>query len=89
MQRKQYLVKLTNSDEGKQFIDYLENNGFLNVHNITFDTLRIKVLVVDKSEFFSTNVTCLAALAGCGIKPITIDEFKIEFETQSNTINTL
>lgn len=75
MQRKQYLVKLSNEIEGNQFIKYLENNGFDNVHNIDFERLRIKVLVVDGKSFFSTNVTCLAALAGCQIKPISTNDF--------------
>lgn len=75
-QRKQVLVKLTNSKEGKEFIDYLENNGFINIHNISFDSLRVKVIVVDTDKFWSTNITCLAAVASCGIKPISIEEFK-------------
>ncbi len=88
-QRKQVLVKLVNNKEGEEFIEYLESNGLLNVHNITFDKLRIKVLVIDKNEFFSTNVTCLAALASCGIKPISTDEFKTKFETDFTIINKL
>ena len=76
MQRRQLLVKLSNKADGENFIEFLENNGLINVHNISYDSLRIKVLVVDDKEFFSTNVTCLAALASCNIKPITIEEFK-------------
>lgn len=82
MQRKQYLVKLENATEGKKFIKYLEVNGKRNVYNINYEDLRIKVLVVDEKVFFSTNVTCLSAAAIIGIKPISIDEFKSEFESQ-------
>ena len=89
MQRKQCLVKLTNCIEGDNFINYLEDNGLTNIHNICYDNLRIKVIVVKENEFFSTNITCLAALASCGIKPISVDEFKAKFETGFNMINNL
>lgn len=89
MQRKQFLVKLENENKANKFIKYLENNGFLNVHNITFNKLRIKVLLVNKNEFFSTNITCLAALSNYGIKPISIDEFKTTFEAEFNINNDL
>ena len=89
MQRKQYLVKLENATEGKKFIKYLENNGKRNVHNINYEDLRIKVLVVDENVFFSTNVTCLSAAAIVGIRPISINEYKAEFESQFDNINSL
>lgn len=88
-QRKQVLVKLADLKEGDEFIKYLESNGFLNIHNITFSNLRIKVLVVDNNKFFSTNITCLAALATCGIKPISVDEFKTKFELRTNITNNI
>ena len=75
MQRKQFLVKLQDQSEGDNFIQYLENNGYSNVHNVSYDSLRIKVLVVDKNVFFSTNATCLAALSQSGIRPIGVDDF--------------
>lgn len=86
MQRKQYLVKLDNSNEGRTFINYLEQNGFKNLQNLSYETLRIKVFVIQKYEFFTTNVTCLSAAAMVGIKPISIDEFKEEFENE-NTLS--
>ena len=89
MQRKQFLVKLQDENEGNQFIEYLEYNGLVNVHKVSFDSLRIKVLVIDDKKFFSSNVTCLAALASCGIKPIGTDEFKAKFEAEYNIINSL
>lgn len=89
MQRKQFLVKLSNESEGNQFIEYLTNKGFSNIHKISFNQLRVKVLVIDDQNFFSTNVTCLAAFASCGIKPISVDEFKILFEYQPNSIYNL
>jgi len=75
MQRKQFLVTLPNKDKGDKFIEYLESKGFLNIHKISFDELKIKVLVVDVKEFFPVNVTCLSALASCGIKPIGVEDF--------------
>ena len=89
MQRKQVLVKISNENEGNYFIQHLEKEGFLNVHNITFDKLRTKVLVIDRKKFFQINVTCLAALASCGIKPISVDEFIDQTKSQSNVINSL
>ena len=74
-QRKQYIVKLPNEIKGNKFIKSLENKGFNNVHKISFESLRIKVLVIGKNEFFSTNAICLAALSRCGIKPISIEDF--------------
>ena len=88
MQRKQFLVKLPNELDGNKFIKCLEKKGFLNIHNISFETLRIKVLVIDDKKFFSTNATCLAALSSCGIKPISIDDFIRELKAELNeTIN--
>lgn len=89
MQRKQFLVKLQDENEGNQFIEYLEYNGLVNVHKVSFDSLRIKVLVIDSKKFFSTNVTCLAALASCGIKPISVNDFKASNELKTDIINCL
>ena len=84
MQRKQYLVKLDNATNGNNFISYLEKNGFKNLQNLNYEDLRIKVLVIDQNKFFTTNVTCLSAAAMVGIKPISIDDFKDEFENENN-----
>ena len=85
-QRKQSLVKLKDSKEGAEFISYLEQNGFENVHKVSYENLRVKVLVVDEKSFASTNVTCLAAAANCGIKPISVEEYKSKTNIQ-NTNN--
>lgn len=79
-QRSQELVKLSTEKEGEEFISFLEHKGLLNVNHINFDSLIIKVLVVDKNKFYPANVTALAALTNCGIKPITTDEFKEKYE---------
>lgn len=84
MQLKQTLVKLTNKNEGDSFIKFLENNGFSNIQNLSYDKLRIKVLVVDKKEFFGTNITCLSVLAMFGIKPIDTKHFITKFENKNN-----
>jgi len=89
MQRKQFIVKLENEKEGNRFIKYLEHNGFNNIHNVSFNRLKIKVLVIDNSIFFPTNATCLAALSSQRIKPISTDEFKAEFEADHNVVNEL
>ena len=89
MQRRQFLVKLANESEGNQFIKFLESEGLENIHKITFDRLRIKVLVVDDTAFFATNVTCLAALAGSNIKPISVDEFMKIYKSKLAANNAL
>lgn len=75
MQRKQYLVKLASKAEGDQFIDFLEQNGYKNLTNVLYDTLKVKVIVVDNNHFYPSNVTSLAALASIGEKPISVSEF--------------
>ena len=75
MQRKQYFIKLSNKTDGNKFIEYLESKGYENIHKINYEKMKIKVLIVDDKKFFSTNVTCLAAMASCKINPISIDKF--------------
>ena len=40
--------------------------------------------LVDKKEFFGTNVTCLSALAMFGIKPIDTKQFITKFESKNS-----
>ena len=89
MQRKQFLVKLSDEEQGNKFIKFLENEGFENVHNISFEGLKIKVLVVGDEKFFGTNVTCLAALANKNIKPITIEEFIVKYKSNLEITNSI
>lgn len=83
MQRKQKLVKLANQKEGTDFINYLEKTGFNNYHKISYDSLHIKVLAIDNKNFYAINVTCLAALANCKIKPISTTEFISDLENHA------
>ena len=89
MKRKQFLVKLSDEEQGNKFIEFLENEGFVNVHNISFEGLKVKVLVVDDEKFFGTNVTCLAALANKNIKPITIEEFIVKYKSNLEITNSI
>ena len=84
MQRKQFLVKLSNEVKGNKFIQHLENNGFNNVHRISFEGLQIKVLAVGEDEFFAINTTCLAGYASRGIKPISIEEFMAIYKAEQS-----
>ena len=86
-QRKQYLVKLNNAKEGNEFIEYLEQNGFDNIHNLSFESLRIKVIGVTDQKFGALSVTCLAALAGSKIYPISVEEFKNWFNSNKQINN--
>jgi len=87
-QRKHHVVKLNNAKEGDEFIKYLEQNGFINVHNLSFENLRIKVIGVGDQKFGALSVTCLAALASSKIYPISVEEFKNWFNS-NNQINNL
>ena len=89
MQRRQFFVKLQDKNQGDQFIKYLESNGYENIHKLSFDNLRIKVVVIDNKVFFSTNATCLAALSQSGIRPISIDDFMTETEGNAEDCNVL
>lgn len=77
-QRKQYFVKLKNYEEAKNFIAYLEENGFNNFHQIKFNNSKISIIVVDLQDliFFAPSVTCLAAASSMGMKCVSVDEFK-------------
>ncbi len=86
-QRKQHLVKLNNAKEGNEFIEYLEQNGFDNIHNLSFENLRIKVIGVTDKKFGAVSVTCLAALASSKIYPISVDEFKNCVELKNQDYN--
>ena len=73
----------------KEFISFLESRGLINIHNITFNKLTTKVLIVEDKKFFSANVTCLAIMARYGIKPISVNEFKTRLKNQTEMINNL
>ena len=88
MQRKQFLVKLS-EEKGEKFIAYLEKEGYTNVHNISFNDLKVKVLVFDGEKFFGTSVACLAGLADKGIRPISIEEFVAIHKSSLNLTQTI
>ena len=81
MENKSFLLKV-NSNEN---IKYLEKAGYTNAQNISFDGLRVKVLVVDELSkvFYATNVTCLAAFNGKG-NILNFEEFKVINEVNNN-----
>ena len=75
MNKNSFLLKV-NSEEN---ILFLEEVGYENVQKITYDNMRTKVVVVDESEksFMPISVTCLAGIAGTGVKPINFEEFRV------------
>ena len=83
-EKKQYFVKLNSQVEGDDFINLLEDNGYINLHKIAYKDLKVKVIAVDSIKFFAVNVTSLACAANCGIKYITVDDFKRIFKLKSN-----
>ena len=84
MQRKQFLVKLPNGVKGNKFIKYLESNGFNNVHGISFEDLQVNVVAICENKFFGLNITCLAGVASCGLKPIGIEDFMAIYNAEKS-----
>lgn len=76
MNENAFLVKLNSKDN----LEYLESIGYDNIQNITFDNLRIKVVVIDDSKniIMPISVTCLAALK---IKPLDFEKFRMTHES--------
>lgn len=89
MQRKQFLVKMQDKNEGDQFIQYLKSSGCENIHNISYDTMRIKVVVINDKVFFTTNATCLAALAQAGVHPMTVADYMSTQQADAEECNIL
>lgn len=72
MKNNAFLLKL-NSQEN---LKYLEKAGYENIQNISFDNLRVKIVVVDEYEkkILPISVTCLAAI---NKKPLNFEEFRV------------
>lgn len=85
-QRKQHLVKLNEKKETEDFFKFLEKNGYKNIQNISYESLRIKVVVIDRNQFFATNTTCLAAAATKGLKLISIKQFKDKLKNHEKSL---
>jgi len=83
---KQYFVKMQTKIEGDNFINLLEASGYRNVHDISYNDLKIKVIAVDKDSFWGVNVTSLACATSCGIKCISVDEFLNIVDLNSNEV---
>ena len=79
-QRKQHLIKLNDKKETEDFFKFLEQNSYKNIQNLSFESLRIKVVVVDHNQFFATNATCLAAAVTKGLRLISVKQFKQKLE---------
>lgn len=63
----------------KNTIEWLESNGYRNVHNLP-NNYTFPVFVVDlpSKEFFGTNTTCMAAACSTGCRPtvLTLEQLK-------------
>lgn len=72
MKNKSFLLKLNS----KENLEYLEMAGYKNIQNITFENLRVKIVVIDEYEktIMPISVTCLAAI---NVKPLNFEEFKV------------
>ena len=83
MKKDTLLLKL-NSEEN---FNYLEKSGYENIHKISFENMRVKVIVVDMCEkkILPISVTCLAAMK---IKPISFEEFR-EIDEANNSCEDL
>ncbi len=79
MKKNTFLLKL-NSQEN---LKYLEKAGYVNAQNITFENLRVKIVVIDEFEktIMPVSVTCLAAI---NIKPLNFEEFRVINEVNNS-----
>ena len=76
--RTQSYVAIHTRKEWGQLRDFLIKKGFDNIHSLSaFRRPRPPVIVIDlvNHKFASTNTTCLAAVASCGIKPMMLEDF--------------
>ena len=75
----QYYVVVRKRKEWKVLLEWLIENGFTNVHNLTKrkPPKRPPAIVIDKKRnaFGLTNVCCLAASASNGYFAISCDDF--------------
>ena len=75
----QYYVIVHKRKEWKALFEWLIENGFTNVHNLTKwkRPKRPPTIVIDKKSntFFLTNVCCLATSVTNGYHTITCNEF--------------
>ena len=79
MKKNTFLLKLNS----KENLKYLERAGYENVQNITFENLRVKIVVVDDFEktIMPISVTCLAAI---NQKPLNFEEFRVINEVNNS-----
>ena len=58
----------------KTTIDWLLSQGYVNQHNLPAD-YNFPVFIADilRKEIFGTNVTCMAAAASCGNRPVVLN----------------
>ena len=59
----------------KTIIEWLENNGYKNSHNLPNSNYMFPVFVVDlpSKTFGGTNTTCMAMAVSSGNRPIVLD----------------
>lgn len=73
---RQALVRYSGKEETARLYEWLDGNGYRNIQHLSPDSYIFPVVCVNESgEYFGTNVTCMAAAASCGIRPIDAEEF--------------
>lgn len=76
MKNKQYCIGISDRAALIKLLDLCEKRGYKNRFGLTCDSFPLTppVIVVDvgEKEFGITNVTCLAAMASCGKRPVAV-----------------
>lgn len=80
MDKNTFLLKL----HSKEDLQYLISAGYDNIQNISYENLRVKIVVVDdtKKIIMPISVTCLA---GMKIKPVDFNDFRIINELNASS----
>ena len=74
MKSRQSIVRISKKEDFEKILFFCLEQGYKNPHGICADSFPVPlgIIVVDEIErvFFLTNVTCMAAAASQGIRPI-------------------
>ena len=79
MKSRQSIVRVSESEDFEKVLSYCLESGYKNPHGICAESFPVPlgIIVVDeiKKVFFLTNITCMAAAASQGIRPIDAKDF--------------
>lgn len=72
----QYLVEVGFGEERRNAFEWLEAHGYEKARSLSVEEYEYSVIVVADGCFFGGNVTCFAASAAVGIRPISWEDWR-------------